>query len=144
MLATRLVDALYTDAMLLADEVRGYFDDGDRCSHDALTPFERVLFSCEALKITTRLTHVIAWLLTQRAIAAGEIAAASAPTPAARLGPVVPSDAATLATLPAPARGYVAASLELHLRASRLEASLRTGASASPARHLLHRLHRSF
>lgn len=145
MLATRLVDALYTDAMVLADEVRAYFDDANGSARDALTPLERVLFSCESLKITTRLMQVIAWLLTERAVAAGELALPSGERAAARrLGPAVPSEPAALATLPAPARRFVEASNELHARAARLEAGMTGEAVASPARHLLHRLHQSF
>ena len=71
MLAKRLIDGLYTEAMLLADEVRAYFDDVGRDARDLLDPIERVLFSCESLKVTTRLMHVIAWLLTQRAVEVG-------------------------------------------------------------------------
>lgn len=152
MLATRLVDALYTDAMVLADEVRAYFDDDegsgegeDGGTRNALTPLERVLFSCESLKITTRLMHVVAWLLTQRGVAAGELTGEGGRAPARRLGPAIVSDAAALAALPARARRFVDASIDLHGRAARLEAGMGTGEDvASPARHLLHRLQRSF
>jgi regulator of CtrA degradation len=66
-LTSRLVDSLYVEAMLLADEVRAYFDEGGREEREALPPLLKVSFSCESLKVTTRLMHVIAWLLTQRA-----------------------------------------------------------------------------
>lgn len=145
MLAKRLVDALYTDAMLLADDVRAYFDDDGGSVRATLSAFDRVLFSCESLKITTRLMHVIAWLLTQRAVEAGELSAEGAQAPARRLGPLVESDAAALAVLPDDARRFVAASTDLHARAARLEAGIHAGdVVASPARHLLHRLQQSF
>ena len=35
----RLLDALYTEAMLLADEARAYFDEAGREERDALEPF---------------------------------------------------------------------------------------------------------
>ena len=38
MLAKRLIDGLYTEAMLLADEVRAYFDDVGRDARDLLDP----------------------------------------------------------------------------------------------------------
>ena len=57
--------------MLLADEARGYFDDAGRGDRDSLDALGRVVFSCESMKVTTRLMHVIAWLLTQRAVAGG-------------------------------------------------------------------------
>ena len=69
----RLVDSLYTEAMLLADEARSYFDDAGREDRVALEPFVRVTFACESLKVTTRIMHIVAWLLTQRAVETGEI-----------------------------------------------------------------------
>ncbi|MBX9815950.1 MAG: DUF1465 family protein, partial [Sphingomonas sp.] len=42
----RLVSQLYTEAMLLADEARGYFDEGGRAEREALEPMARVAFSC--------------------------------------------------------------------------------------------------
>src|SRR5207237_5243068 len=69
----RLIDSLYTEAMLLADEARSYFDDAGREERSVLHPFARVGFACESLKVTTRIMHIVAWLLTQRAIESGEI-----------------------------------------------------------------------
>jgi Protein of unknown function (DUF1465) len=66
MLASRLIDGLYMETMVLADEARSYFDEMGRVARDSLAPLDRVVFSCESLKVTTRLMHVIAWLLTQK------------------------------------------------------------------------------
>src|SRR3546814_10232754 len=82
----KLIDSLYVEAMLLADEARAYFDEGGRSDREALDPLARVAFSCESLKVTTRLMHVIAWLLTQRAVAAGELPPRDALHPSRRLG----------------------------------------------------------
>ena len=73
-ITSRLIDSLYTEAMLLADEARSYFDDAGRDERRTLEPFARVGFACESLKVTTRIMHIVAWLLTQRAIESGEIA----------------------------------------------------------------------
>ena len=72
-ITSRLIDSLYTEAMLLADEARSYFDDIGRDDRVGLEPFARVGFACESLKVTTRIMHIVAWLLTQRAIESGEI-----------------------------------------------------------------------
>ena len=145
MLAKRLIDGLYVEAMVLADEVRAYFDDSGRPARDALTPIDRVLFSCESLKVTTRLMHVVAWLLTQRAVEAGEISPAGAREPQRRLGAQVETDTDTLARLPEEAQQFVTASIELHGRVARLEAGLDDEFPvASPARQLLGRLHQAF
>ena len=58
-LQERLIDQLYVEAMVLADEARCYFDEGGRAERDALDPMIRVSFSCESLKVTTRLMHEI-------------------------------------------------------------------------------------
>ena len=72
-ITSRLIDSLYTEAMLLADEARSYFDDAGRDDRNTLEPFVRVGFACESLKVTTRIMHIVAWLLTQRAVETGEL-----------------------------------------------------------------------
>ena len=142
MLARRLTDSLYVEAMVLADEARAYFDDAGR---DGLDAFERVLFSCESLKVTTRLMHVIAWLLTQRAVQAGEIDADQARESARRLGPEIVSDDTALARLPGEASKLVAASADLYRRVALLDCgALETTLRTSPARHLHRRLQQAF
>ncbi len=42
----RLIDALYTEAMILADEARAYFDEAGRDDRQLLEPFARVGFAC--------------------------------------------------------------------------------------------------
>jgi regulator of CtrA degradation len=141
MLERRLIDSLYTEAMLLGDEARGYFDDSCRDARDSLSPLERVQFSVEALKITTRLMHIISWLLTQRAVDAGEITPHQALAEAHRMRTPIDSDAAIVAALPDEARALAEGSVELYRRVTRLDASLDVAdAPASPAHQLLDRL----
>lgn len=141
----RLIDALYVEAMVLADDARSYFDDGGRTEREALTPMARVTFSCESLKVTTRLMHVIAWLLTQRAVLAGELRAGDALDPSRRLGDAPGSDAMAVADLPAHAREVVAASVDLHRRVARLdEAQVTEVIEESPARQMMQRLAMAF
>ena len=90
----RLIDSLYTEAMLLADEARAYFDEAGRDERQTLEPFARVGFACESLKVTTRIMHIVAWLLTQRAVESGEIKAADGRRPERRLGHANDSDPA--------------------------------------------------
>ena len=84
-LTPKLVDSLYVEAMVLADEARSYFDVQAEEDRAQLEPGVRVHFACESLRVTTRLMHIIAWLLTQRAVAAGEISASEAREPERRL-----------------------------------------------------------
>ena len=146
-LTPKLVAALYTEAMVLADEARSYFERQGRDDRDALDPLVRVAFSCESLKVTTRLMHVIAWLLTQRAVDAGEISRLQSRSPARRLGEAPETDDGLLERLPAAAAALVTASRDLYARVRRLdEHGGESGAApqASPARSLLSRLERSF
>lgn len=143
MMTSRLVDSLYTEAMVLADEARSYFDRIGRGERDGLTPIARVAFSCESLRVTTRLMHVIAWLLTRKAIAAGEIAEGEGNTDARRLGQAAPSDPDALDRLPTAARDIVLASIDLYDRVARIDQGLVDPEPDSPARQLMRRVERA-
>ena len=143
--APRLVDALYVEAMVLADEARSYFDRPEVIERDALTPLARVVLACESLRVTTRLMHVVAWLLTRRAIENREIATDPERAAARRLGHAEESDPEVWASLPEAARAVIVASHELYARVRRLEGEIDRGeAMASPARGLINRLERAF
>jgi regulator of CtrA degradation len=139
----RLVDSFYTEAMLLADEARSYFDDAGRDDRAMLDPFVRVNFACESLKVTTRIMHIVAWLLTQRAVESGEIPFREGRRPERRLGHAQESDPAVVARLPETAQRLVSASSDLYTRVKRLdEGSVADEPAPSPARALMGRLER--
>ena len=139
----RLIESLYTEAMVLADEARTYFDQEGREERGQLDPFVRVGFACEPLKVTTRIMHIVAWLLTQRAVESGEIAPHGARRPERRLGVAAESDPAVVKQLPAAARRLVAASSDLYARVKRLdEEGFADDPVPSPARALMGRLER--
>jgi regulator of CtrA degradation len=142
-ITSRLIDALYTEAMLLADEARSYFDDAGRDERATLEPFARVGFACESLKVTTRIMHIVAWLLTQRAIESGEIPGGGGRRPERKLGHAQDTDPVVIASLPAAAQRLVSASADLYARVKRLdEGGLEAVAPQSPARALMGRLER--
>ena len=69
-----IVEALYNEALVLADEVRAAFDLSGRLDNASENEdLARIAMSCEALRTTTRMMHIIAWLLNQRAYFNGEI-----------------------------------------------------------------------
>jgi regulator of CtrA degradation len=73
-LSPTIVEALYCEALQLADETRAAFDLSGRltaASEDE--DLARIALSCEALRTTTRMMHAIAWLLNQRAYFSGEL-----------------------------------------------------------------------
>lgn len=134
-MTVKLVDTLYVESMVLADEARSYFDQFGRDSRANMTPLQRVSFSCESLKVTTRLMHSIAWLLTQR-------------TPHDFRNPLAaaaPSDDATVLSLPDEAQQLIRASEDLYARIQRLDQKLAQSEYApNPARFLRERLEQAF
>lgn len=143
-LADRVAETLYSEALLLADETHAYYDLAGRAEREKLQPKDRVLFACEALKATTRLMHVIAWLATRRAIATGELPEGDPGSPERRLGESAPSDTVVLGTMPTAARRLILAGIDLHERVGRVAAGIEAPiATLSPARQLLQRLEQS-
>lgn len=131
----KLVDMLYMESMVLADEARSYFDQFGRDARVDMTPLQRVSFSCESLKVTTRMMHSIAWLLSRRA----RQAAANPLAAAAR------SDEATVSSLPEEAQHLIRSSEDLYQRIQRLDRKLSQSSSdPNPARFLRERLEQAF
>ncbi|OYW82830.1 MAG: hypothetical protein B7Z20_13385, partial [Sphingobium sp. 32-64-5] len=106
-LRSRLVDNLYIEAMVMADEARSYFDGPGMVDREALAVIARLSFACESLKVTTRLMHIIAWLLTQKAWRRGEIGDEVLESAQYRLGEAAASEERAVASLPARARALV-------------------------------------
>ena len=145
----KLVEGLYFEAMTLADSARAYFDREGAEERADLDPITRVAFSCESLKVTTRLMHVVSWLLVRKAIQAGELPEDAALSPDRRLprGDVAApagDDPERLLRLPPRARALIDSSRDLYERVRRFDAQL--DAAATPqegptgARALLGRL----
>ena len=89
--------------------------------------------------------HIIAWLLTRRAVAAGEISEEQAAAPERRLGRSQASDPDLVSGLPEAARGIIAATSDLYARVLRLDDDVdRTVPIQSPARGLMDRLAQAF
>lgn len=145
-LTPALIEPLYAEALALADEARGYFAQTGQDDRLDLEPMERVLFSCESLKVTTRLMQVISWLLVGKAVAAGEMTPEEALVPDRRLGFVEDSDEAReprLTLLPAQALSLIRRSRDLYQRVSHIEVSL-ADHGVGGARALLNRLDEAF
>jgi regulator of CtrA degradation len=142
-LTPKLLSALYTEAMLLADEARSYFD------RDSLTAeldlAVSVAFSCESLKVTTRLMHSIAWLLNQKAMNAGELSAQEANSESRDLGYAPASDEFQLARFPIEAQELILASEDLYFRLQRLNENLKRQRPEIPVPHqLVERIRQAF
>ncbi len=145
LITPKLLDALYTEAMVLADEARSYFESGrfsEQCQDEATLS---VSFSCESLKVTTRLMHCIAWLLNQRALHGEDLTDGEAWHHNRELGYAAASDGPMVELFPEEARQIIDASEELFQRLQRLSARLEYQEIVEPPVHdMFRRLQSSF
>lgn len=138
------VENLYVEAMLLADEAHAAFaverdlgrGEGGAVRGDALL---LVGLACESLKTTTRLMHIIAWLLHRRAMIAGDPGAGPNDS-AARIGEPVAADWDICGDFDAPTRRIIAASERLFERIATLEAGWSGMRAVTPVQQLLAQL----
>lgn len=121
-----IIEALYSEALVLADEVRAAFDLSSRADNDTLEgSAARMALSCEALRTTTRMMHAIAWLLNQRAFFKGELSETQlrrhGRLPADNTRP----DPDNLMLLNAETRALIVTSERFHARIERLDRAWR-------------------
>ena len=138
-LSPTIVEALYSEALMLADEVRASFDLTARSAvRGEDEDLARVTLSCEALRTTTRMMHAIAWLLNQRAFFAGELSEFQL----RRHGRLPPPQAGTppdqLALLGPEIEDLVGRTRRFYARIERLDAAWRHRFEMHPA--AIHRL----
>lgn len=133
-LSRPIIEALYTEALILADEVRAVFAAGVREPLTGEDAFVRLALSTEGLKTTTRMMHILAWLLNQRALFSGELTENQVRLHGA-LPPDRASDDAQLALLEPETRELIADTEKLHQRIARLDEAWRAHFEmASPVR----------
>ena len=117
-----IIEALYCEALVLADEVRAAFDLAPTRSEGE--DMVRIALSVEGLRTTTRMMHVLAWLLNHRAYFAGELSEFQL-----RRHGVLPPDRAAdpeqLARLEPETCALIAETEAFHGRVARLDAAWR-------------------
>src|SRR3546814_13673056 len=74
------------EAFTLLVEARNYLTEAQHRVPAALPPQDRLVASCETMRLTSRLVQVMAWLLVQKAVHAGEIEDTDVDDPKRRLG----------------------------------------------------------
>ncbi len=127
-----IIEALYSEALVLADEVRQVFDlhPVRETGHDA--DELRLALSVEGLRTTTRVMHVLAWLLNHRAYFSGELTEFQLRRHS-KLPPDRPAERANLALLEYETRELIMESEQLHARISRLDGAWRDRFEMRPA-----------
>ena len=68
-------DKTYNEALALTEETHAYLSEIQGNTVGSASPVDDLCLRCEAFRLTTRLMQVVAWLLIQRAIHAGEMSA---------------------------------------------------------------------
>lgn len=139
----QVVEELYEETLLLADEARAAFDLRTRDPEETGADAVRIALSIEGLRTTTRLMNLLAWLLNQRAYFAGELSE----TQVRRCGTLVRdrnSDPVQMANLLPTTRALIRESERLYARAQRLDGQLRSDAEDGPARALQGKLSSAF
>ena len=143
-LSRPIIEALYSETLILADEVRAVFALGTREPSEHDDTMGRLALSTEGLKTTTRVMHALAWLLNQRAYFSGELSEAQVRRHGA-LPPDRPSDAAQLKLLEPETCALIEETERLHRRITRLDAAWRRDLEiASPARAFQDRISSEF
>jgi len=141
-LSRPIIEALYTEALVLADDVRAVFALGTREPEIGENTGVRIALSTEGLKTTTRMMHILAWLLNQRAFFSGELSERQVKLHGT-LPPDRKADPAALALLEPETRELIDETERLHQRIARLDEAWRGGFEmASPARAIHSRLER--
>ncbi|WP_394730799.1 DUF1465 family protein [Altererythrobacter sp. GH1-8] len=136
-LSQPIIESLYTEALVLADEVRAVFAQGLGEERRAQDDLARLTFSSEGLKATTRMMHILAWLLNQRAYFSGELNSAQL-----RQHGALPEDQgsteAEVERLDPISRELVDETIRLHRRIFRLDSAWRSDFDAHPGVHAMH------
>ena len=114
----------YDEAFNLMIEARDYLRASDRIERERAGVVAALRLSAEAMRVTARLTQVMAWLMTQRAVMDGEITLEEALAEANLLSGTLAcldDSYAEDAALPGHLRRLLERSLSLYRRIARLE-----------------------
>ena len=136
-LSRPIIEALYTEALLLADEVRAAFALGIADSAAGTDDALRLALSSEGLKATTRMMHVLAWLLNQRAYFSGDLTDGQL-RKHGRLAVDRPSGDENLSLLEPATRELIQDTIRLYTRIARLDEAWGDGFEMQPEVRRLH------
>ena len=141
----QVVEDLYAEALALADEARAVFDLRDDAGRGASPDKLRIAMSIEGLRTTTRVMHVLAWLLNQRAYHSGELTRLQL-LRHGTLGEERPSDPENMKILELTTRSLIRDTERLHARVKRLDDEQRQLESepADPVRSMHGRIAQAF
>jgi len=126
-----IIESLYCEALVLADDVRATFDLSQYDTPTSESDFARIALSVEGLRTTTRVMHVLAWLLNRRAFFNGEMTEFQLRRHG-KLPEDRPADPDNLSWLDPQIRDLIRASENLHARIARLDRAWNQGFAMYP------------
>ena len=97
---SELFDRTFDEGMLLVEETAGYLDGAGRHDSKILSRNAALAYATESMRLTTRLMQVASWLLVQRAVREGEMAAEAACAENYRLAEEIAAVGAAIEELP--------------------------------------------
>ena len=125
---TVLLDKTFAEANALLLEARGYVKWQAPVDAEELSPLSRLKVSCESMRVTARLTQVMAWLMLQKAVQGGEVTLKEANNEALHVlnsQTCLDNESETDNDIPPRLRILLHDSLNLYLRIMRLDAQCR-------------------
>lgn len=130
----RIIEGLYSEALVLADEVRAAFMLSGRIETAGREEdLARIALSCEALRTTTRMMHGIAWLLNHRAYLMGELSEFQLRRHGKLAEDAAAADPERLALLDPEIRDLIGASERFYARLMRLDNAWRQSDAQGPS-----------
>jgi len=142
---SELFDRTFQEGMDLVEETAAYLDGAGRQDSKLLSRSAALAYAAESMRLTTRLMQVASWLLVQRAVREGDMAAESALDAGYRLAAETNAEPAPEAdTLPAPLATLLGRSERLFDRVRHLDARMYAdvGGDAEPPHPVLSQMDR--
>jgi regulator of CtrA degradation len=126
---TAFFNKTYDETLGLLTEMRDYVAHVEARDRAGLTPLDSARLCCASLRVTARLTQIMAWLLSQKAVHAGEMSNGDV---IERNGPLAEIDVCMkhedereIAALPNNFRDLLDRSHRLYIRVARLDGMVR-------------------
>jgi regulator of CtrA degradation len=135
-MSTTFFNRTYDETMALLVEAREYVAFREKLDRETRAIRTRLAMSCEAMRVTSRLTQVMAWLLVQKAVHAGELSHAEAAEDHRRLsghGVCMDTRMAEIDDLPDRLRSLLERSYRLYERVARLDTMAAGSSGAAEA-----------
>jgi regulator of CtrA degradation len=126
---TAFFNKTYDETLGLLVEMRNYVAYVEAHDRKSLTPLDGARLSCAGLRVTARLTQIMAWLLSQKAVHAGEMTTADLVESNGPLAEIevcmADDDESETAALPDGFRDLADRSRRLYVRVARLDDMVR-------------------